>query len=137
MGLWSDESYFRVLQVEFWGRWFGRIVWSGEVGWCRCWWVGGGSLVDLLSFMIMWVELFIILFIVMPRWSFVGECHVWWCAFRLGIFHTHHNSNPIKYFVLYLEILKSINLFSFNYCNSTKILKFYIKIFHIYNQLKI
>ena len=29
-----------------------------------------------------YVESFVILFIVIPLWSFVGECHVWWCALK-------------------------------------------------------
>ena len=37
---------------------------SGEVGCCRCWRVGSGSLVGLLSFIIVREESFIMLFIV-------------------------------------------------------------------------
>ena len=57
------------------------IVKLGEIGCCCNWWVRG-SQVGLLSFMIVWVELLMILLMVMPLWSFVGECHVWWCALK-------------------------------------------------------
>ena len=47
----------------------GIIVRSGEVGCWRCRWVGMGSLVGWLSFMIEWSESLIILLIVVPLWS--------------------------------------------------------------------
>ena len=52
------------------------MVRSGDVGCCRCWWVGRGSLVGILSFIMVWVESFIKLFMVIPLWSFVGEYQV-------------------------------------------------------------
>ena len=72
----------RVVHVELFVRWAGRIVRSGDVGCCRCWWDGRGSLVGWLSFIIVCVESVIILLIVMPLWSFVGECQFWWCALK-------------------------------------------------------
>ena len=66
-----------VVQVEFRVRWVGIIVRSGEVGCCRCRWVCMGSLFGWLSFMMEWLESLIMLFIVIPLWSVIGENHVW------------------------------------------------------------
>ena len=82
IGRWSDESCLRVVQLVLFVRWEGRIVRSGEVLCCLCWWVGRGSLVGVLSFIIESVESLMIEFIVIPLWSFVGECHVWWWALK-------------------------------------------------------
>ena len=82
MGWWSDESCFTVVQFELLVMWVGRIVKSGEVGCCRCRWVGRGSLVWLLSLLMEWEESLMMLFIVIPLWSLVGEYGVWWCALK-------------------------------------------------------
>ena len=58
---------------------------SGDVDCYRCWWDGKGSLVGWLSFIIECVESVIILLIVMPLWSFVGECQFWWCALKSSV----------------------------------------------------
>ena len=76
IGRWSDDSLLRVVQVEELVRWDGMMVRSGDVGCCCCWWVGRGSLVGLLSFIIVWDESFIMSFMVVPLWSFVGECQL-------------------------------------------------------------
>ena len=78
IGRWSEESCFIVIQLVVFVRSVGRMVRSGEVGFCCYWWVGRGSLVGLLSSIMEWVESFMILLMVMPLWSFVRECHEWW-----------------------------------------------------------
>ena len=49
---------------------------AGEVGCSCCRWVWIGSLVGWSSFMMVWFESFIMLLIVVPLWSVVGEYHV-------------------------------------------------------------
>ena len=60
----------------------GRIVKSGEVACClsRC--IGRGSLVGLFSLIMVKVESFMMLFMVIPLWSLLGENHVWWWALK-------------------------------------------------------
>ena len=76
MGRWSEGSRMSVVQVAELVKWVGMIVRSGDVGCCLCRWVGGGSLVGLSSLIMEWVESLIRLLIVIPLWSFVGECQV-------------------------------------------------------------
>ena len=67
IGRWSEGSCVRVVHCAELVIVVGRIVRSGEVGCCLCWWVGGGILVGLSLFIIVWSESLMILFIVMPR----------------------------------------------------------------------
>ena len=69
IGRWSDESCLKVVQRAELVRLVGSIVRSGEVGCWRCWCVGMGSLVGLLSFIIVWEESLMMLLMVIPLWS--------------------------------------------------------------------
>ena len=72
----EDGSFLRVVQVDEFVMWDGMMVRSGDIGCFCCWCAGRGSLVGLLSFIMVWVESFIRLVMVIPLWSFVGEYQV-------------------------------------------------------------
>ena len=76
IGRWSKESCFRVFPMAELVKWIGRMVKSGEAGCCSCRRFGRGSRVELLSFILNWVESVMMEFIVIPIWSLVGEGHV-------------------------------------------------------------